>query len=455
MPTKLTTQLYVERAREVHGHRYDYSKTKYINADTEVSIICPDHGAFKIKARYHTDFKRKCPSCRTNKNKPYTTETFAIAANEVHKNKYDYSLVDYINCTTWVPIICPDHGVFEQTPASHLSGNGCNGCKIDTFVKRRRLNTSKFIMLAKKKHNNKYDYSRVNYVNCKTPIAIGCPDHGSFYQKPSGHLSGRGCSKCKNCQNSERCRFTNEKFLELARETHGDKYTYFDDYVNMLTLIDIECTIHGIFSQIPAAHIRGTDCPDCRGAKLSKTKTYSNEEFLRRAHKRHGDTYEYPEAYLRADQKLKIKCKKHGEFFQTGHNHLNGQGCPVCKSSRGEKAVKAWLDNLGIPYIRQFTFDIRRIRTSLRYDFYLPEANACIEYDGRQHTIAIDHFGGEEGLKETQRRDRQKDEDCKAVNIMLVRVSHQDFKEGSLESKLQSNIFNVKENDIGIQVWYS
>lgn len=457
MPAVLTTELYVERADEVHNGFYDYSKTRYVGAYAFVIVICPDHGEFKIKARYHTDFKRKCPGCSTNKNKPYTTETFKLAANEVHYQKYDYTLVEYIRSLDKVCIICPDHGEFYQTPSDHLSGRGCNECKKDGVSLRFRSTTEKFIKKAEIKHKKKYDYSKVTYVSSDIKVEIVCPDHGSFYQTPSAHLYKNGCPRCKGVANSKRCKFTDEKFQELAREVHGDTYTYSGDYVDMLTLIDIECELHGIFTQNPANHLQGQGCPECRGAKISKSKTYSDKEFRRRARKRHGNTYRYPDKYVDAAQKIRIVCRLHGAFFQTGHNHLNGQGCPVCKSSKGEKAVKRWLDSMGIAYVRQFTFGMRRIRTSLRYDFYLPEVGSgvCIEYDGRQHTIAIDHFGGEKGLKETQRRDNLKNEESRENGVRLLRVTYLDLAEGTIESKLQDDIFKDEENDIGIQVWYS
>jgi len=455
MPAILTTNKYVERAEEVHNGFYDYSKTRYVGAYAFVIVICPDHGEFKIKARYHTDLKRKCPKCR--KHQYYTTETFIVAANEVHHQKYDYTLVEYIRSSDKVCIICPDHGEFYQTPGQHLSGAGCPKCGAKRAGQSHTHSETEFIELATLKHKGKYDYSKVTYLGASVKVEIVCSDHGSFYQTPTGHLTGRGCTKCKNVKTSKRCKFTDEKFQELAHEVHGDTYTYSGDYADMFTLIDIECELHGIFTQRPVNHLQGQGCPECRGAKISKSKTYSDKEFRRRARKRHGNTYRYPDKYVDAAQKIRIVCSSHGAFFQTGHNHLNGQGCPVCKSSKGEKAVKRWLDSMGIAYIRQFTFGMRRIRTSLRYDFYLPEVGSgvCIEYDGRQHTIAIDHFGGEEGLKETQRRDNLKNDESRENGVRLLRVTYLDLAEGTIEGKLQDGIFKDEENDIGIQVWYS
>ena len=52
------------------------------------------------------------------------------------------------------------------------------------------------IKLFIKRHNNKYDYSKVEYVNSSTKVCIICPEHGEFWQTPHKHLSGQGCPKC-------------------------------------------------------------------------------------------------------------------------------------------------------------------------------------------------------------------------------------------------------------------
>ena len=102
----------------------------------------------------------------------------------------DYDeLVEYVNNRTKVKIICPEHGVFEQTPQSHLLGNGCHRC---SGVR----NTEEFIEASIKIHGNKYDYSLVEYVNTRTPVKIICPDHGVFEQTPTKQLCGHGCWSC-------------------------------------------------------------------------------------------------------------------------------------------------------------------------------------------------------------------------------------------------------------------
>ena len=126
--------------------------------------------------------------------KKVTTKDFINRANKIHNNKYNYTKVDYNNSKTKIKIICKVHGIFEQRPDIHLSNKGCPKC-----ANNKKATTIKdFINKANKVHDNKYDYSLVDYKNNKIKIIIICPTHGEFYQNPNDHLQGRGCPKCAN-----------------------------------------------------------------------------------------------------------------------------------------------------------------------------------------------------------------------------------------------------------------
>ena len=128
--------------------------------------------------------------------KKSTTEQFIQKAIFIHsKGKYDYSLVDYKHSKTKVIIVCPEHGEFNQTPANHLSGNGCPKCSID----EHRSSIEQFIRKAIFVHGEKkYDYSKVDYKQSQSKVIIVCPEHGEFEQTPNNHLKGQGCPKCKS-----------------------------------------------------------------------------------------------------------------------------------------------------------------------------------------------------------------------------------------------------------------
>ena len=127
----------------------------------------------------------------------------------------------------------------------------------------KKLTLESFLERAEKIHNNKYDYSKVEYVNAKTKVCIICPKHGEFWQTPDNHLKGKGCAYCANVK-----KITTEEFIERAREVHGDKYDYSSSvYVNNKTKIKIICPIHGEFELTPNAHLQGRGCKKCNKIK--------------------------------------------------------------------------------------------------------------------------------------------------------------------------------------------
>ena len=265
-----------------------------------------------------------------------TTEEFITKAKEVHGDKYDYSKVEYKDTKTPVCIICPVHGEFTQSPALHLKGHGCKKCGNEKSVSSTRSNTQEFVTKAKEVHGDKYDYSKVEYVNSNTPVCIVCPIHGEFWQTPSKHLSGQGCVKCTN----PNAGMTTEEFIAKAKEVHGNKYDYskvkFEGIKKPVCIIchekDEFGREHGEFWQVAENHLKGSGCHKCSGKHRMTT-----EEFIETAKLVHGDKYDYSKTvFTGSDNKVCIICPEHGEFWQIAYHHLNGIGCPNCHGLRKE-----------------------------------------------------------------------------------------------------------------------
>lgn len=252
----MNTKEFIEKAKIVHGDRYDYSKVVYINPKEKVCIICPIHGEFWQKPYNHLN-GQGCGKCRyellSSKHKKATSK-WIEEVRKVHGDKYNYSKVEYKSCQEKVCIICPTHGEFWQRPLSHLQGQGCPHCNGNA-----NKNTELFIKEAIKVHNDKYDYSKVEYKNNKTKVCIICPKHGEFWQTPQKHLNNRGCPICGGSAKSN-----TDDFIEKARKVHGNKYNYSKvEYVNAHTKVKIKCPKHGEFLQIPSDHLQGKGCPNC------------------------------------------------------------------------------------------------------------------------------------------------------------------------------------------------
>lgn len=316
MPGKLTTEEFVQKAREVNGDKYDYSKVDYKNNKEKVCIICSEHGEFYQIPSSHL---LGCGCLKCSGLRKLTTEEFIEKAKIVHSDRYDYSKVEYKNSSTEVCIKCPEHGEFYQIPSGHLSGRGCPKCG-----RSFKLTKEEFINKSKGIHNNKYDYSKVDYKNNSTEVCIICSEHGEFYQRAANHLNGRGCPKCGGTN-----KLTIEEFIEKAREIHGDKYDYSKvKYKNSATKVCIICKEegHGEFYQLPGGHLLGYGCPKC-GGKVKLTV----EDFIKKAKKVHGDLYDYSKVdYKNSTTPVEIFCKVHGYFSQIPASHLQGHGCPKC-----------------------------------------------------------------------------------------------------------------------------
>jgi hypothetical protein len=251
---KLTKEDFIKLSNKVHNNKYNYSNSIYLNANSEIDITCLKHGKFKQRASAHMS-GHGCPKC-VGKNK--TNEEVIDDFISVHGNKYDYSLVNYVNQKTSLKIICKKHGVFEQTYDTHKKGHGCPNCV------GRNKTTQEFIEQAKKTHGNKYDYSLVEYEKSNDKIKIICPIHGKFEQKANNHLNGNGCPKCKGLSITEKKTKTTEQFISEAKLIHGDKYGYsLVDYKNGKEFIKILCEEHGEFEQTPEIHLTGCGCQKC------------------------------------------------------------------------------------------------------------------------------------------------------------------------------------------------
>jgi len=360
----------------------------------------------------------------------YTKEIFIEKARKVHGDKYDYSKVEYINSQTKVCIICPEHGEFWQEPSAHLRGYCCPKCGNFNRGRYKRFNKVDFIQKAKEVHGNKYDYSKVEYVNAQTKICIICPEHGEFWQIPMGHLKGEGCPKCSGRN------FDTEDFIREAKKIHGDKYDYSKvEYIKMHDKVCIICPEHGEFWQTPSKHLLGQGCPEC-GKTKNRYKT-SKEDFIEKVQKIHNNKYDYSKVELNGlSNKIDIICPKHGIFKQIAYDHINGHGCPYCGMliSNLEIELYNYLCNfLGKENV------IHHDRTILgngkEIDIYLPKFKIGIEFNGlKWHS---------DEYKSDKYYHLKKTEICAKKGIRLIHIFEDEYKysKNIVLSKLRHLLF--------------
>jgi very-short-patch-repair endonuclease len=189
---------------------------------------------------------------------------------------------------------------------------------------------------------------------------------------------------------SKYIKHTQEEFIEKAIKKHGIIYDYsLVEYEHCFLKIKIICREHGIFEQRPASHLKGQGCKKCGEKNKIEKQSYDIHKFTEKANKIHSFKYDYSKSeYSHSQIKIKIICRKHGEFWQMPNDHLRGAGCPDCSESKGEIKIKEWLKANNINYIQEYKFEDCKFQNTngiARFDFYLPEKNILIEYDGQQH----------------------------------------------------------------------
>ena len=421
-----TNEEFIEKAKKVHGDKYDYSKVEYVNSHTKVCIIDPEYGEFwqtpisHLKGYGHpAEWHKKTWDVRGR----MTTEKFIEKAKKVHGNKYDYSKVKYVNSRSKICVICPIHGEFNILPYNFLNRNGCKQCGLEKSSKKQSLGTENFIKKAEKIHGHKYDYSKTNYINNHTKVCIIDPEYGEFWQLPTTHLKGCGHPLEGHEKTLRAIKLTTEKFIEKAKKVHGDKYDYSKvNYIDGQTKVCIICPKHGEFWQTPENHLQKKGCKQCGNEKSIEKQTSNTKEFIEKAKIIHGNKYNYQKVeYSKAREKVLITCPKHGDFWQTAYNHLSGNGCPLCNSSRLENDIKKLLDSNGIKYAHRD----RSIKclNGLELDFYLPDYGIAIECQGLQHFEPVDIFGGEENFKHRVENDTKKRKLCEENGIKLLYYS--------------------------------
>ena len=199
--------LFLIRAREVHGETYNYEKIKYVTSLKKVEIICAKHGEFLQSPNSHVK-GTGCPKCSgtgTRHNQNDVIDSF----KKVHGDTYSYEMVNYVNNSTPVKIICKKHGEFSMSPNKHKSGRGCQKCSKITSISKmsatktrkqssRKLTLAEFLRRAYEVHGDNFDYTLVDtFPGLHSKIRVICKEHGEFQQRAEKHLMGRGCPVCK------------------------------------------------------------------------------------------------------------------------------------------------------------------------------------------------------------------------------------------------------------------
>lgn len=276
------------------------------------------------------------------------------------------------------------------------------------------------------------------YVNAKTKIMHHCLIHDVYWDiTPDNALHGAGCEMCRKEKISEFNSKTSNQYVLELKECNKNVIAL-EPYVDAKTPILHKCLIHDVeWKAIPDNILHGAGCPKCKSEKISNK--------IHKTHKQYVDELKLInpniipiETYKYSLTPILHKCLIDGnEWYVTPANTLSGCGCPRCSKSKGEEQICKLLDNVNVYYERQKTFDDCKDIKPLPFDFYLPNYNCCIEYDGEQHYRAVDYFGGEEYFRYVIKHDNIKNDYCKNNNIKLLRIPYY----ANVEEELNNFLF--------------
>lgn len=390
------------------------------------------------------------------KKKIYTVEE--IKAEHGKNTKipaiYDYSKTLTSCSSEKITITCLKHGDFTQVTRDHMQGAGCKKCAMEWLTENRggRYNRGAegFVEDGRKQFGERFSYDKVHetYVNRRSLCLVHCNRHDiDFMTSAIEHMrakSSGGCPECFREICSNRLRSNTEEFIQRAKAKYGeDRFMYEKtNYIGKEDPLIVTCPEHGDFTVRPHVFLSSRvryGCPECTRLGVLKERRKTTEQFIKDAVSVHGDKYDYSESnYKTAYTDVKIIChekyangEEHGEFWQTPHNHLHGQGCPKCKKWKMEADVMLELRHNNIKFVHQESFSWLGRQT---IDVFVPNKSIAVECQGLQHFVPVD-FGnlGEEWTNQrfeyVKELDEKKRRLCAEHGITLVYYLKEEYKE--------------------------
>lgn len=265
-----------------------------------------------------------------------------------------------------------------------------------------------------------------------------CLIHDVYWKlQPVNALRGDGCVLCHKERIGNSNRMSHNQYVEAVKNINPTIIVV-GDYVNARTAILHKCTVHNVeWYALPSNILRGCGCCECGNNKTRDKNGMTHDEYVARVRSINSDI-DVVGKYINAKTPIQHRCKIDGYVWDaTPDVILHGYGCPQCHETSGERQVRQWLVRHNINYKFQKSFDDCRDILPLPFDFYLPDYNVLIEYNGGQHYKPIEYFGGEENFKKQKLHDSIKNEYCESNNIRLLVIPYY----ANVEEELNNFLF--------------
>ena len=419
--TRKTNEEFVKEVYDLVGDEYTFLE-EYTT--TNNSILCRHNKCgheFKVAPINFLKRNTRCPKHRYKTQKK-TTEFFRQEVAELGEGDYllESEYISDSKKVTFKHLTCGKE--FTMTPNAFIRGQRCIHCR-----KNHRKTNEEFTKEVHGLVGNEYTFTE-EYSGALNKIEVKHNKCGKTYSvTPSNFLNGGRCPYCKGRNR------TTEDFKNIIHSMHGEEYTVLGEYKNVRAKIKMRHNKCGTeYSSKVADILSGSECPKCNGNMKPTT-----DMFIKRISKLYGNRYEILSEYINSYTKIKVKdnyCKH--EFYIVPSMLVEGYGCNKCKESIGERLVRTTLDNNNIKYIKEKVF---KELPRKRFDFYLPEYNTIIEFDGAQHFKPSEFFGGGEAFERIRKSDCIKNKFAKDMGIDMLRISYEDINEVNeiIERKLK------------------
>jgi G:T-mismatch repair DNA endonuclease (very short patch repair protein) len=326
----MTTEMFIAKAKEIHGSKYSYERSIYTHNQDKLTITCPIHGDFSQRAIYHLQ-GNGCKYCGKEKvmetvinSKVYTVQETLEDLKKFPNLSFPYIESEYSRATSEITCICKFHGEFKDTfRRLKLSKHGCVKCSVAKRILTKKGNIDSIRKRLIEQCNGKYEFPHLEneYINNKSPITAICDSHGNFTTMGNSIATGSGCPKCKADLTKRNLSMSFEEFKHKSISKYGLKFNYIST--------------------------------------------------------------NFDSFYKSSDRTVDLECRDCGlKFTQSVKDHLSGcvTGCPKCaKSYSGvEEKVVSLLDLMGIKYIQRS----RKVIAPYEADIFIPDKNIIIEVNG-------------------------------------------------------------------------
>lgn len=417
MPKRKTDKEFKKEVYDLVNNEYVFLEP-YVNSKTKLRVKhnkCGD--IYKVRPSDFLNNGSRCPYCSNRargKARMKTDTQFQQEVYDLVGNEYVF-LGTYINTMTKIKVKHNKCGkVYKVKPNDFLQGHRCPYCS-DNFHPKKT--DAQFKQEVYDLVGNEYTFLDP-YVDSRTKIKVKHNKCGKVYKVTPSSFLNNG-SRCPYCAGL--AKKTDSQFKQEVRNLVGNEYVFLDSYVNTMTKIKVKHNKCGnIYEVAPNNFLGGHRCPYCYDVRKTNT------QFQQEVYNLVGNEYVFLNSYVNNRTKLRVKHNKCGNIYEIQpNNFLNGSRCPYCNSRpKGEVFINKILKSLGIKYEYQKTFDDLKDTSLLSYDFFIPDQNILIEYQGKQHYQPIDYFGGDDKFKIQQKHDKMKSDYAKGNGYNLIAVPY-------------------------------